>query len=504
MNFFDTKKRMCSIIAGCILVLSFICVKLEVVENVLTVFQEKNLKNTKELDQYTIAVDFDPVEKILEGHQKITYTNRSHVSFDAVYFHLYPNAFKKEDDVPFEKSEMEEAYPTGFESGYIDIHSVKNNDKNLNYTVMGKGSSILRVSLSKPLDPSEKIDLELKFTVKIPPSCGRFGYGENTINIANWYPVVSVFDSQGWNLDPYHAIGDPFYSDASNYRVEILVPEEYILAHSGNCIKKENINGKIRWTIEEKNIRDFAMIASDKFKVMETSVDGVKIYSYYIKDECKDVALGAAKDSIKIFNQFYGKYPYKQFSVAEADFFIGGMEYPNLVFIDQALYEERNKQILEYVIVHEAAHQWWYGIVGNDEVDEPWLDEALTEYSTLLYYEKKYGAKIKEQVYKTLIEKRYNSYMDRHKNKELTVYRGINEFKDSLEYQMLVYYKGSMFVRSLRKELGDELFFKSMKVYFDKYKYKNAKTEDFIRVCENVSNKSLREKFEKWLGYKKE
>ncbi|MCT4605785.1 MAG: M1 family metallopeptidase [Marinisporobacter sp.] len=501
---FSYRKKLLLSIVVITLTLSVVGVKFSVIETMTTIIHGEKIPKTKQLNNYTITVDFDPVERILTGEENIKYINTENTSLNALYFHLYPNAFKDEKTTPFEKSEMDLAYPKGFESGYIKVHSIQKNGDPLNYVVMGVGESILKVHLNEPLEVGEKIDLKLDFSVKIPPSCGRFGYGENTVNIANWYPILSVFDKKGWNLEPYYAIGDPFYSDVANYRVEILMPQEYVLGHTGECIKKESIEGKIRWTLEGKNVRDFAMIASERFKVIDDEIDETKIYSYYFNDQFGDLVLGVAKDAVGIFSQTYGEYPYKQLSVAASDFFIGGMEYPNIVFIDESLYKEERKEILEYIVAHEVAHQWWYGVVGNDQVNEAWLDEALTEYSTLLYYEKKYGVKMEEQVYKNLIVRYYNNYRDHKKMKNDCVCRKLNKFKDSQEYQVLVYYKGAMFIKDLRKQLGDETFFQVMKVYFDKYKYKNANTEDFIHVCEKVANKSLRGDFRKWLRYDKE
>lgn len=503
--YFCVKRKLILLTTVCaILGLSMMGARLRVIETMTAMLQKEEFVKIKDITTYTMDVDFDPVEKILTAKEKIFYKNKGDTAFNALYFHLYPNAFKTEETVPFEKNEMDLAYPKGFEPGYIQIHAVKNNEENLNYVTMGIGESILKVNLNKPLELGEKIELEMDFTVKIPPSHGRFGYGGNTINIANWYPIVSVFDGQGWNLEPYYAIGDPFYSDIGDYRIAIAMPEEYVLASTGNLIKKENIDGKVHWTIEAKAVRDFAMIVSDRFKILDDEVNGIKIKCYYFEDPLADLALQTAKDSIQIFSEIYGEYPYEQFSVAASDFFIGGMEYPNLVFIDQSLYKEEYKEVLEYIIAHEAAHQWWYGIVGNDEIREPWLDEALTEYSTLLYYEKKYGVEKRKQVFKDMIVSYYDLYRASQVNQNEMIYRSIGEFQDSQEYQALVYHKGAMFVHDLRKQLGDELFFQIMKVYFDKYKYKNANTEDFIKVCEQVSNQSLRGNFRKWLKYEKE
>ncbi len=468
-----------------------------------TVFN-RGIINGESLNKYTIAAEFDPVEKTITGLETIIYVNNTEVEMDSLYLHLYPNAFKNEKTIPFENSEMDLAYPKGFEPGNIQIYKIDNRNKPLNYVTMGLGDSILKIHLDKKLDIGDQIEINIEFQVKIPPSQGRFGYGENTVNIGNWYPIISVFDDHGWNLEPYFAIGDPFYSDVGDYRVMMSLPREYVLATTGEVIKKEDIEGNVLWTIEGKRVRDFAMVISDKFKILTDEIDGVKVYSYYLNDPFGELSLEVAKDSIKIFSQLFGKYPYKQFSVVAADFFVGGMEYPNLVYIDNTLYNEEKKEILEYVIAHEAAHQWWYGIVGNDEVDEPWLDESLTEYSTLLYYEMKYGIEAKDHIYKNMIEKYYDAYQSSQSNMNGKVVRSIKEFKNSLEYQVLVYYKGAMFVGELRNQLGDERFFQVMKVYFDKYKYRNATTDDFIEVCEKVANRDLKNLFEEWLSYKKE
>ncbi len=484
---------------------SLVASKIGLFRDITTTFYKEKLSLSNEITNYNIKVDFEPTKKILKAQEQICYWNQ-YEKLESLYFHLYPNAFKSKDTAPFEKNEMKQAYPNGFKPGYIKINSIESDGEALHYTVMGKGDSILKVNLNKPLKQKESIKLVINFTVKIPPSKGRFGYGENTINIANWYPIVSVFDGEKWNLEPYYAIGDPFYSDVANYKVQIYTPSQYMLAFTGNLIKNENIKGKVALTIEAEAVRDFALIASEKFEMADSKGKNIKIKSYYFEEPFGDLALQTARDAIEIFSQIYGPYPYKQFSVAASDFFIGGMEYPNLIFIDESLYKEETKDILEYVIAHEVAHQWWYGIVGNDQIREPWLDEALTEYSTLLYYEKKYGSKEKKRIFEDMIVKYYNAYQNSisKKTKEKNIYRSIKDFENALEYQVLVYYKGAMFLEALRLELGDEIFFNIFKLYYDKYRYKNATTKDFLKLCENVSNRDLNEKFKKWLGYREE
>lgn len=492
------KQRKSIIIFMMIIALAILSVNVyKVSKNSIIVFDEM-IPEVESLNEYEIEAAFYEADKIVEGVQKINYINKSSKNIKTVYFHIYPNAFRTENTVPFEESEMDLAYTEGFEPGYINIGSVKSTRGDLSFLIIGKGNSILKINLDEELEAGEETKIYIDFVIKIPPANGRFGYGKNTINLGNWYPIAARIDESGWSLDPYYSIGDPFYSDVANYRVVMTMPPDYVLASTGDLIKKESIDGKHRWTFEAKKVRDFAMIASDKYKVIEGEFQNISIRSYYFEDESAELSLKAAKDSLKIFHELFGKYPYNHFSVAASDFFIGGMEYPKLVFIDEGIYKG-NDDILEYVIVHETAHQWWYGLVGNNEVEEAWLDEALTEYSTLLYYENKYGKEKRDEVYKRMILEGYDIYRHFNSDSNETILKGLGDFKSSREYQALVYYKGAMFLDFLRGELGDETFFDTLKIYFEKYKYKNATTEDFIKVCEMVSDRELKNLFNKWL-----
>jgi len=157
---------------------------------------------------------------------------------------------------------------------------------------------------------------------------------------------------------------------------------------------------------------------------------------------------------------------------------------------------------LEYVIAHEVAHQWWYGIVGNNEIKEPWLDEALTEYATLMYFEVKYGPHIKEQIFEKMIKAQYNNYIDFEADRGEGILRSLREFNNSQEYSSIVYSKGAMFIEELRKEMGDEAFIKALREYYQQYMFKNATTLNFYEICEGLTDKELKEIFIEWLNIK--
>lgn len=325
------------------------------------------------------------------------------------------------------------------------------------------------------MKPGEKVSIDFKYNVKIPNCMGRFGYGDSTVNITNWFPIACVYDDRGWNLKSYESVGDPFYSETSDFYVKILMPRKYDIGCTGKVISEKHDNEKIFYEIEANKVRDFAFILSDKFDIQTDSYKGVLISTYNLNKDLSEYTTEVAKDSIKIFSDLFGEYPYDTYSVVASDFYIGGMEYPNLVMIDSTLYKDSKKFILEYIIAHETAHQWWYSVIGNDEISEPWLDEALTEYSTVLYFENKYGKGVGEKLIKTM-EVQSRNYLCHN------MFKATTQYKDSIEYSLNVYTKGAVIFNEVRNKVGDEVFFNTLKEYYSKYMYENVNGAKFVEM----------------------
>ena len=442
------------------------------VDNVSSVF---NSSKEETMNNYRINAIFDEESKRIMSSQIVTYINNTGENLNDIYFHIYPNAFSKPEYAPFEKSELKQAYPNGFNEGYIDVKRIANKNNILDYKIMGAKEDILEVKLDKELKPNDKIEIEIKYTVKLPNSLGRFGYGDDTINVTNWFPIACVYDERGWNTKSYEPIGDPFYSDVSNFQVDILTPKKYVLATTGSIKEKKASNEKVLYKIEANNVRDFAFILSDKFKVKSDYVGNTKISSYYLNDNMGETSLNMAKQSIKVFNKLFGKYPYNTYTVIASDFFIGGMEYPTLVMIDKTLYNDKSKFILEYIIAHETAHQWWYSTVGNDEISEPWIDEALTEYSTVLYFEQVYGNNARKELMSQM------AYQSKNHSVE-DIFKPTTEYKDSIDYSLGVYTKGAVIFDNIRKNVGDDVFFSTLQQYYKMYTFKNVSGDEFVQI----------------------
>lgn len=490
--------------------ISIILISIAIILPVVLTWNSKGMitaKNNKyrSLSKYTIFAELNQENKTLSVKQRINYINNEGVELTELYLHVYSNAFMTKETAPFLFNDFTKAYRNGFQSGYTEINMVslhnKKNTRKVDYELQGEGSTILKISLPRALKDKEDIQLDMEYVVHFPSALERFGYVGNSFNFGNWYPIMAVYDDSGWNIDKYYSIGDPFYSDVANYDIQLITHSSFTVAGSGKLIEKEVLeNNKIKWIYKANNMRDFAMVASDKFKIIKDSVDNttIKVY-YYPEDEKRGKeALKIAKETMKIYNAVFGQYPYPTYSVVQTQF-PSGMEYPGLVYIGRELYKESSRfDTFLLTIVHETAHQWWYGAVGNDQIDEAWLDESFATFSESIYVEKKYGEKIAHNYISHMKEQVKNATTERTFDGKIL--KSLKDFKSWGDYGPAVYDAGALVLCELRSKLGDKIFFEVLQKYYKDYCFKIATSEDFIDECEKISGKNLNIEFQKWLG----
>lgn len=462
------------------------------------IVEDYNGIDIDKIHHYNIEVDLDPNSKSYWAKQKIDYINHSKDELEAIYFHLYPNAYKSLKTAPilFDNAMFTEE---DFRPGYMEIESILVGKKQVDFQIGGVGDTILKVKLPVSLRPGEKLEIYMEYKVNLPLNVDRFGYGKEVFNFGNWYPIACVYDDKGWNLDPYYNIGDPFYSDISNYDIIITIPKDFTIAASGNIVSEKIKKDKKTYIIEGRLIRDFAWVASTKFTMKEVEVEDtvVKLYSLEGKKEMEDFASQVGVDSISIFNRIFGKYPYGQYSIVMTEF-PTGMEYPTIVFIGKNYFNSSSKDILETIIVHETAHQWWYGVVGNDQIDEAWLDESFATYSEVIYIAEKYGEKAGEEYYNYYCKNNYE-YGKFLITKDEIINKPLDQFSNWDDYGLLVYSKGAMFLNEIGKDFGVEVLYDILNRYYSSYKFYNGTTEDFINICEEVTNVPFGKRVDKWL-----
>ena len=446
----------------------------------------------KNLTTYKIIGEYDENSHTLTCSQEVVYVNNSDNSLSCVKFFLYPNSFK---EVAVSSAYLERAYPNGESFGDINFTMVMAGEKECEYSVNDEGS-ILTIQIDE-IFPEESVLIRMEYVVTLANANHRLGYGDNAINFGNFYPIACVYEN-GYVENDFAFNGDPFYSDIANYDITLSFNEKYTLATSGEVTSEKVENGKKEVKIKGEKLRDFCFVLSEKFEVVSNLVDGVKVNYYYYDDDNATENLEVACLALSTFFDLFGEYPYKVLNVVKTNFCFGGMEYPNLVYISDAITDLEN---YEYVIVHEIAHQWWYSVVGNNEYSESWLDESLTEYSTLLFYEK-----TEKGDYSSMIDNALNSYrlfvevyegvkgdVDESMNRDLSAY------STEPEYVNCVYTKGVLLYDSLRAMLGDNKFFKSLENYFDDYAFKNSSTAKLIESFSKTARMDLEGYFNSWL-----
>ena len=445
-------------------------------------------KNAKKLSTYTIEAGFDDSAKTLSAVMVFDFYNTTDNAFSELKFHLYPNAYRKDASLPVvDELTRSKAYKNGFSYGDIKIDSAKCGDTAVAYVVEGTDSDILTVPLGTEVFPQQNVKVEIVFEVCLANIWHRLGYGNNTINLGNWYPQLCVFKNGAWLTDPYYSNGDPFVSEMANYCVALTAHKDFMIAASGvpgEAQTKENDN--VRTVYTAKSVRDFALVMSPKFQKASATVDSTTVNYYYFSDRAFEESLSTATKALRYFSSTFGKYPYAKLDVVETDFCYGGMEYPCLVMITSGL----EKRSYETAIIHEIAHQWWYGLVGNDQVREAYLDEGLAEYSTLMFYRA-------HPDYQVDTTKQYNTFIkivgNYNNNINTSMNRALNEFESQQQYTYMTYLKGMIMFGQVNEVMGDKKFEAALRRYFDTCKLKLATKDDMLSCFEksygaNISN----------------
>jgi len=449
-----------------------------------------NLKPTN----YTIDVTIANTEQ-LSAKQQVEYTNNSEIHLTQLSLHLYPNAFR--EDAAIKPYDKDDAAIVDGQFGGITIKNVTVDGRRVEFKIGGTDKNILYIPID--LDPTYTTVINFEFELKIPKINHRFGQNSNTTNFGNWYPIVCTLENGEFREDPYYSKGDPFFSEVSNYSVNITVPSNYQIASTGmSTAVQNNLDNTKTYKIHEDKIRDFAFVLSDKFEHLVDSVDGIALNYYFYEDANASQNLELIKDVILTFNDTFGKYPYKSITVTKTGFLHGGMEYPQIVFISDILEQESYQE----VIVHEIAHQWWYAVVGNDQIRYAWIDEGLSEYSATIFFERnpKYGItkqkRIAEVLSNFLLFCDLNGYLN---GKDTVMEKPLTDFKSDMEYVFMVYAKGHLLFDSLRTVIGDKNFFNGLQKYYRDNSFGLVKKENLIASFENSSDRKLESFFDSWI-----
>ena len=456
----------------------------------------------KTLTKYTVEATLS-ADNTLTASVTCDYVNNTDVPLDEIWFHLYPNAYREGAKfAPVASSRNAEAYPNGKSYPALDISSVRVNGNPVEITVAGEDSNILSVALGSTLEPESSASIEIDYTLKLPNIRHRLGYTDKSVNLANFYPIACVYRDGAFVADPYYSTGDPFFSECADYSVTLTVQGGKECAFTGTVKNKtesgEGDDAVVTYTVAANSVRDFAAVVGDYQKMSGLCGDVIVNYLYY-NDSDPEGALNAAIDSMRVFGDMFGAYPYGEYTVVQTGFIQGGMEYPQLSMISDAVTGDVKRD----VIVHETAHQWWYGVVGNNEVKYSWLDEGLAEYSTMMFYDNAEGYNYTFNAKRADALGAYMLYCETYKNNGLgdtSMTRAVNEYDGETEYSYMVYVKGALMLDDVRNYIGTDAFVNGLKSYYKTNKFGIVEPQDLIGAMEKSSKRELNALFESWLN----
>ncbi len=468
-----------------------------------------------------IDVLLDDNNHVLHAKEEFIYTNNSPDTLKSLYMHLWPNAYKH-DHTPFAQQQDQNGstsfyYSSAADKGYIDSLDFTADGQSVEHFIAENTPDIARIDLIKPLLPGQKVKIATPFLVKIPVVFSRMGHTNNAYFISQWFPKPAVYDSKGWHPISYLDQGE-FFSEYGSYDVSITLPKNYVVMATGNCMdEKENVwmdslsripvassypNGDVTpesdkdlKTIHyhEDNVHDFAWFADKRWIVRKDSVKSpgtehiVYTWAAYLPSYRK-VWADATKylgETITHYGKWVGPYPYNTIKAVLGDMHAGGgMEYPTVTIIDKSASVN-----FKTVVIHEAGHNWFYGMLGSNERDHPWMDEGLNTFfekktTDALIPDSGIVAKLSKLNEELLYYQLAATHNDQSINQNAANFTKAN-------YGIDVYYKTWLMLRVLEQYMGAADFEKGMKNYYDLWHFKHPYPENFRDCMQHNTSKSL-------------
>jgi len=442
---------------------------------------------------YDIEVTVDPSFRSLSGKETVYFTNQGDRPLKSLFFRTYPQANR--------------VY-----GGEMTISKAIVNKIEVlpEVAIEEEDGSAVRLPLFEPLEPGRHLIIKLQFKAKIPRdfggdvktsgSYGIFNYSDGILTLANWYPILAVSDKDGWHLPPVSEEGDAVFSETALYHVLLHTDIGVILVGTGQEIYKYVTPwGDVMHEMVSGPTRDFTLVLSKDLKVARQDEEGVLVNTYYLPQDAaaSSNVLNFTTTALRTYQELFGAYPYRELDVVGVPLNrAAGVEYPGMFLIGRSLYQNEDDPFLEFAVAHETAHQWWYAVVGNDVINDPWLDEALANYSAALYMEKAHGS---AGLQKTLDnwEQILNRWKSDHPDEPVA--QPLSEFEGREDaYSVIVYVKGALFFHALRERVGDQAFLKALRQYYQAHRYGIVQPVDLLQAFETSSGQDLSDLYQEW------
>ncbi|HET9478983.1 MAG TPA: M1 family metallopeptidase [Pyrinomonadaceae bacterium] len=477
-----------------------------------------------ERHHYTIDIKIDFDRLSYTGTETVRWINHGDKSASVLYFHLYPNLRVGDQLLPANGTTAEADEPR------IDILEVRtSSDNSALFSALDDQGTTLRVNLREQVAPGSSTDIVIKFKGSVPEidrdetsltthivkqvsaalRSDRETRRARDINfrcrgvmlLGSAYPVLAVHDGDEWRRKVEPSVGDLLFNEAADYEVTVSAPSGVEVFTSG--VETAARSDKNTQTFTATAMRDFAILAGRGLRSEHTEVNGVDVRSIYFAEHERvgKRALVVAANALRTFTTLFGPLPFKQISIAEAPLVagLGSCEFSGLNVIASAFYVDfdspavRNlpeiireqrpsvEESLEWTVAHLVAHQWWGAGVGNDPAREPILDEALSSWSSLLYYQRMYGPEKAAVVLDDQVRGVYRMYRT-FGGDDMDANRPSREYRNTFQYAAIVTAKGALMFVELQRSLGEEKVLAALRKYYQANLYEIAQLED-LRIA---------------------
>ena len=426
------------------------------------------------LTAYDVQLRLDDKNDTLSIAETVRYRNDTGAELDSLVMRTWLNAFSSQDTSPAAAEEFFDAcYPGGFSPGWIDLYDVLWNGERAEYAYVNGDRTALKITVPT-LAPEEEGVLTLRCVAHIPECAHRIGRVGRDYQLGGVIPLLSRWEDGKWRTDEYSPIGDPFIGDCADFTLAAALPEGTVPC----CSAELTLDGDGLWRGKIRGARDIALCLSPDCHTARGKAGNIAVLSCAKTEAGAKRALDCALHALETYSDLYGPYPYAGLSLWETDFPFGGMEYSGLCMIGKANYLESRRDTLELTVAHETAHQWFWGLVGSDQVNQPWQDEAVCEYAMLRYVRKRYG----QGSFDTLKYYRVEEPMRENVPGNLTPGSPIDYFSSLQDYGAVVYGRGAALLLALDETLpgGTDGF---LRAYADAFAFRyasRAQFEDFL------------------------
>ncbi len=431
------------------------------------------------IPRYHLRISIYPNQRYLEGIATIIVPNRTSTELDNIVLRLYPNF-------------PQDAFGKGGNTT-MDVTNVTIDGSPVVKSSIAQSTAVM-LPFNEPLQPNAWATIEVAFTATF------VAWEDGNFPLPSYYPMLAVYDEAhaAWRTDVTTFV-DRVFAESAFYAAEITAPSSLKVLASGTTIDQVmHENGTTTHSVRTGPMREFAIVVGD-FEMVEQQGGeqgdiAVKVYKVTGSDLDTSQVAYVAATALTRYDYRFGKYPFNELEAyVLRGGYRGGWEYPGMFLLSCVTHIDAGRR---YVTAHEVAHQWWYNVVGSDIYRHPWLDEALAQYSGIIYAEEVAEPGVADSDWEREVLARYYPALDAG---DLPIGWSIIDYPNFDIYFLTVYGKGAVFLKTLRNDLGDAAFFAALQEYYRTNRYGIAKPQDIQQAFEHASGRNLQPVFANWV-----